>query len=495
MGVYFPQAAVLLRIRFEDKSKGNSNIYEQIHDVPIICKNITVNINDYTQADTFKLEIDYKNFPFDPRYIRAVAATIAMEDRGRIFEDDNSLSVVKIKRKVHGDNVIFIGFADEEKINFDDTRRTVTLEGRDYTALLIDKKYNKGAISLDKKIDEVILEVLKSSKDTEDIILDNRVNGELPILSKFWGEKDLLSGKRNSVKDETYWDVIQDIIRRAGLIAYIELDSLVISKPRNLYDANRAVTFVYGRNLTSLEYSRKVGRKKSFNLLLRSLNLNTKEVIEAKIPAEATNEWSEATGIANTEVKLKKIKADGTTAAKSGKNATDAGIKEQEETAPYMSFIVPDVVDKDHLIEIGQQTYEEIGRQEIEGSLTTKEMFSSDNRNEKFDLLKIRNGTPIQIFLEQGDLKQLINFRPNRQEDIKNNFILSNSDIDSVAKYLTARGWNKDIASVFASKINFFGNIFYTRSVEFTLDNANGFNMKIDFINFVETLSLKKAGQ
>lgn len=463
MGVYFPQCTAILRVRWENV-KPNNNSFEEVSDLPILCKSVRVSINDYTQADTFDIEVDYKNFPFDPRCIRAVAVTIAMEDAKRVFSGDNSLKYIVPRISGNNPNVVFIGFADEERITFNDSTRTVRLEGRDYTALLIDKKYNKGAISLEDTVDKVIAGILADAKETEAIKLNNQVQGDLPILSSYWGEKDLLSGKRGVKKDETYWDVIQDIVRRAGLIAYIELDKLVLAKPRNIYDKTKAKKFVYGKNLLSLEFSRKIGRRRGFNIVVRSLNLNSKEVLEAKIPAEATQEWSDATGISNTEVKLKTLKADGT-----------AEVKEKEDVAPYMSFLVADVSSKDHLIEIGQQLYEEIGRQEIEGNMETAEMATADGLNKEFNILQARNGTPLQIFLEQGDMKVLADSNKNRA---------------NVAQYLISRGWPSKVATIFSQKYNEFSNIFYTKSVEFTLNNESGFRAKFDFVNFIET----KAG-
>lgn len=470
MGVYYPQCTAILRVRWESLNNENES-FEKVSDLPILCKSVRVAINDYTQADTFDIEVDYKNFPFDPRCIRAVGVTIAMEDVKKVFNDDNSLQYIRHRFEGTNPNVIFIGFADEESVTFNDTTRTVRLEGRDYTALLIDKKYNKGAIDLEKTVDKVLEGILLDAKETEAIKLVNRVGAELPVLSSYWGEKDLLSGKRGIKKDETFWDVIQDIVRRSGLIAFIELDTLVISKPRNIYDKNKAVKFVYGKNLLNLEFSRKIGRRRGFNIVVRSLNLNTKEVLEAKIPAEATAEWSLATGIANTEVKLKKVKADGT-----------AGLKEAEEVAPYMAFIVPDVNSKDQLIEIGQQTYEEIGRQEIEGSMETAEMATAENNlknniGSEFNILRCRNGTPLQIFLEQGDLRVLND---------------SNKSKSDISKYLISRGWPTDVANIFSLRYNEFSNIFYTRSVEFTLNNESGFRAKFDFVNFIENKASAK---
>lgn len=410
-----------------------------------------------------------------------------MEDVKKVFNGDNSLVNVFPRETGANPNVILRGFADEERITFDDTKRTVRLEGRDFTALLIDKKYNKGAISLEKRVDEVLSSILADNEETAQIVLENQVQGELPILSSFWGEKDLLSGKRNSKKDETYWDVIQDIVRRAGLIAYIELSKLVLSTPRNLYDKNRAVKFVYGKNLMNLEFSRKIGRRRGFNLIVRSLNLSTKEVLEAKIPLQATQEWSDATGIANVEVKLKKIKADGT-----------AETAEKEEVAPYMSFLVADVTSEDQLIKVGEGLYEEIGRQEIEGNMTTAEMASADGMLKEFNLLHLRNGTPLQIYMNQGDLSALSAFYKSdgslKEFDPSNtSSAKKRAQIEAtVAKYLEARGWASKTATQFARAYGAYGDLFYTKAVEFSLDNDQGFKCKIDFINFIQTKANQK---
>lgn len=410
-----------------------------------------------------------------------------MEDVKKVFNADNSLVNVYPRETGSNPNVIFRGFADEERITFDDTKRTVRLEGRDFTALLIDKKYNRSAISLEKRIDEVLSGILADNEETAQIKLVNQVQGDLPILSSFWGEKDALSGKRNSKKDETYWDIIQDIVRRAGLIAYIELSNLVLSTPRNLYDKNRAVKFVYGKNLSNLEFSRKIGRRRGFNLIVRSLNLNTKEVLEAKIPLQATAEWSEATGIANTEVKLKKVKADGT-----------AEVAEKEEVAPYMSFLVADVTSEDQLIKVGEGLYEEIGRQEIEGSLTTAEMSSADGLLKEFNLLHLRNGTPLQIYMNQGDLSALSAFYKadgSIKEFDKSNTssVKQRQQIEAnVAQYLVRRGWASKTATQFARSYGIYGDLFYTKAVEFSLSNDQGFRCKIDFVNFIQTKSDQK---
>ena len=472
MAIYYPQASVLLRVRWEDFGDKKASL-QKVYDLSILVRNVTVNINDYTQADTFSLEVDYKNFPFDPRAIRSCGVTVFMQN----------VSSVSSKIQPSGDNAVFMGFADEESIRFDDSKRTVKMEGRDYTGLLIDRKYPKGTLNVEHRLDVVIKEILASLPETKDIALANRVltlGGEqLPTLSKFWGEKDKLGSRINVSSDRSYWDVIQDIVGRAGLIAYMELDKLVLSKPRVLYDKKKTKIFVYGKNVSNLEMKRKIGRIKGFNLVVRSLDLSKKEVIEAKIPAEASSSWSKETGIPNVEVKLQTLKPDGTPAEGDGKDA---------KPAPYMSFRLPDVANKAHLIRIGQELYEEISRQQIDGNLETKEMEIPDGTIEagkisgveRFDILKIRVGTPIKVEIDQGDLKGMSRFR----------------DIAERVNFLIRRGYKQEVAAAFAETMGRYDSVFFTKAATLSMDADSGFSCKVEFVNFIEIpKSLAGGGQ
>lgn len=425
-----------------------------------------MNINDYTQADTFDCEIEYKQFPFDPRCLRAVGITIHMEDVGSLYDDGtNSPTRINPSRE----NTVFIGFADEESISFDDTKRTVRFEGRDYTSLLIDRKYLGGPVNLELPIDEVVKALLVSLDETTDIEVVNKASANLPVLSKFYSDKDASSGKKNPKRDQSYWDLIQSIISQAGLIAYIELDKLVISTPRVLYGTDKVKRFIYGKNVKNLSFKRKIGRRKNFNIIVRSMNLSTKEVIEAKIPAEATPEWSAATNIPNEEVKVPDSSA-------SGKPEAAKELK----AAPYMAFRITNVNSKDHLIEVGQNIYEELGRQQIEGDLSTADMVVPESRSDltsgketdksEFDILKIRNGTPVSIWLDAPDMQNVMQFASKEARET----------------YLKARGINSKAARYLSENIGKADASFYTRAVKFSLDNTQGFQCEIEFINFIQ---------
>lgn len=464
---YYPQCAIKLKLRLEDFGDKSADLSKTNFEITCLAKKVNVEINDYTTADTFNCELDYDNFPFDPRSIRACGIVISIEDMGSLYKEDGTPQKIKINK----DNMVFVGFADEESISFDDGSRTVKLEGRDFTSLLIDRKFTDGHINLDKPLNEVVSSLIAGIEETKDLKVEFRGVTEFPVLSSFYSDKTNLSGKKNIKNNDTYWEVIQNIVADAGLIAYIELDKLVVTKPRTLYSKGQTNRrFVYGQNLKNLEFSRKIGRKKGFNIVVRSLNLESKEVLEAFIPKESSNEWSIESGIANVEVKLPKVKPNVGTEKENEASQNN----EEGEAAPYIAFRVSNVSNKKQLIEIGQSIYEEMSRQQIEGSFDTKEIavkyLDNYGRQTLFNVLKLRVGTPIYIDLAIKDKRAI--------DSIK-----SRSGIEG---YLVGKSYDKRVARSLSESLSKAKVPFYTKSVSFEMDSQTGFSCKVQFINFIE---------
>lgn len=460
MGFYYPRSVMILTVRWEEseynkkptsgvRSIGDAGKNLRTSEIVVYPKNVRVKINSYQEADTFSAELDYKSFPFDPRTIRACQVTIYIKNvQGEYKPTIKDLS-----------DVVFTGFADEESITLDDSRRVVRLEGRDLTSLLIDKKFGRGTVEINKDIKTLYEDFLTEVPGAESIDVVVRGDLDLPTLSKFLPDPSLKS--MNIKESESYWGVIQELASRAGLITFIEIDKLVISKPRALYDGakQKAVRFVYGKNIKALEYKKKIGRRKGFNVIVRSMNPLEKVVMTVKIPKEATDAWSDATGIPNVEVKIPDVD-------KEGKEIAYADLK----PAPYIAFTIPDVKYQAQLIEIGEQAYESMAREQIEGTLDTFEMDSSTQDGSDFDLLKLRMGTPIKVEIEQTDLSALGSMA--KPEEKK--------------KFLLKRGYSSQVANALTENLNRLSNFMYTRSVEFDL-NPTQFKVRVDFINFIET--------
>lgn len=461
MGVFYPSAAMALRVRWENFGNEDDKLLNELTNLIVQPRELSVTINDYTEADRFRASIDYKEFPYDPRSIRALGASIFIQDMRAMFKD-GELNRIEPQAGRDG-NVVFIGFADVETLDFDDTMRAVTFEGRDLTSLFIDAPFEERLLNLNKPLDQVIQSLVRELKATENIAVVNRTGSSLPSLGKFAEDLGVDAGQRNTDRRERYWDVIQDLARRAGLIAYMDLDELVLTEPRALYRKNEAKHFIYGKNLSRLTFRRKIGRVQRFNVAVRSMIQTTKEVKTVIIPQDASVEFERRTGIPRETVL--DIKFD-----KDGKLVTD----DDAEPAPLFTFLLPNIKDVNHLRSVGERIFEELGRQEIEGEMETKDMtvgFGTQDSPVEFDVTKLRVGEPLKVELE--DEQELNRLRG------------ASSTSEKIA-YLLERGYDPQIARVLAEALSRFNNVFYTRAVEFNLTEDGGFSCRLEFVNFIE---------
>jgi hypothetical protein len=460
MTLYYPQVAVELRILFEDFGKGDP-LTAREQRLSVTPKSATVSINDYTRADTFRLELDYKNFPFDPRTLRSVGVQIHMEDMKNLLNATGEPNFIKPSE----DNAVFLGFVDTDELRFDENSRSVSMEGRDFTGLFIDSPYrDPEPLSINQPLDIILQSLVRGLKATAKMSVELRGLTSLPNLGALATDYSPLTGYRNKKKNETYWDVIQDLADLAGVIIFVELDRLIVTKPNALYDRKKSKQFVWGKNLSTLEFQRKLGRLRYFNVHVKSLNPANKynAIIEARIPLQATQEWSTRTGVPLKEVQIEKVSAN---------KQSNEIIKEP---APYFTFRLANISDQAHLIQVGELIYEEIGRQQIEGRFTTKDMGTWEGESKpsakEFNLLKLRNGSPLDIKIYQDDLDAI-----SREKSPA-----------ARVNYLQNRGYSRAVAQAFALTLGKFTTPFYTKAVEFTMNADTGFQMDVDFINFIE---------
>lgn len=461
MSSFYPQMVMVLSVLWEDYKRGSAASSQAgNYTTSIIPERLTVSINDYRTADTFTCDLDYKNFPFDPRSIRSIQVQVHVEDMKKIMDWPEGM-------KPRADTVIFAGFADETTIDLDDDNRKVSFSGRDITSILIDTRWDGSLVDLQSEpLDKIVERILRKLDSTKNIKISTNIRGKMPTLAQIPGaygdpaagaDSDLRN-KRSSKSNESYWDVIQDLVTRAGLIAYIEIDKLMITEPNALYNKTDSKQFIYGRNVSSLQMKRKIGRIKDINLSLTSMNPRLSDpVIKCFIPRDATPEFKKRLRLPEGDIMIERIRPDGTK-------------EDKPEAAPFIAFNIPRAPSRQRLIEIGQNIFEEMSRQQIEGTIKTGEMLARNLQGAEFDLTKMRIGTPIDIKIDNGDLVGM-------------------RDIDSPQEreaYLRARGYSPEVAKYFAKTFTGFGSPFYTRSVEMSVTADDGFDINIGFINFIE---------
>jgi hypothetical protein len=457
MSYFYPQASVLLGIVFEsfDGSQTKTSSLEanpfKVYTFTVIARRVSVHVNDYTQADTFTCEIDYKQFPFDPRAIRNCKVTIALDNMESLYHQDGTINQIIPSEN----NIVFQGFADEESIDFDDEKRTVKLEGRDFTGLFLDTKWTGESIETDEPLDELIAGLIEDVPALKNIKVINDTGLPLPTLAQFAPNYEIQEQKANAHPNASYWDVIQDLVIRAALICYVSIDKLIITKPRVLYNESKAKRMIYGVNLKNLEFKRKLGRKKGFNVSVRSFDFKKKESVLAEIPKMGKADWLKSIGLTGAEITIPQINTDGSEGT--------------PKTAPYTSFRFANMT-LDQAIEKGQDIFEQMGRQQLEGSLTSKDMQFPQVNGTCVRATDIDVGTPLKIEIHQDDLDKISRL----------------GKISDRIQYLTDRCYPATIAKALARSLGKFSLTFYTKSLEFSMDQDTGFLMKVNFINFIQ---------
>jgi len=147
-------------------------------------------------------------------------------------------------------------------------------------------------------------------------------------------------------------------------------------------------------------------------------------------------------------------------------------------------FRLPDIKNRAHLVSVGESIFEELARQQIEGSLETGDMvvpsgelpdtggfnFPSLNFLSDFDITKIRVATPIEIGIDDQDVRML----------------KKTKGMADKTAYLVSRGYNPRVAGAIASAMGKFSTTFYTKAIEYRLSATEGFTCAIDFINWIE---------
>lgn len=445
-------------------------------------RKISITTNDYKTTDTFSMEIDFKNFPFDPRSIRACGVIIYMADTEKLYTQDGAVNKLVPGAPTKLDpsltNAVFSGFVDTETIRLDDSKQNVTFEGRDFTALLIDQKYEtpKGTstpIPLSQPLDKAITGLLAQFKATSQIKVVNRTgNTTLPTLAQFYPDfGSPLAGQKNPGPKESYWEIIQDMVNRAGLICFIHIDQLIIATPKNQATTqNDDIKFIYGQNVKNLELKRKLGRLKGFNIRVRSRV--GKRVLQADIPREATAAWAKAFGVPREDISIPVLKPDGTI-DKSAQGGTT-------QLAPFKTFPVPKISNKDQLVQIGQTLFEQYSLQQLEGSFTTREMLgrgptkdTTGNTKQSFkayDLTQMQKGQSLCIEIDVDDLAAISRL----------------SDEGSRTDFLIKRNYNRTVAAIFAKTLGKFSPRFQVTSYTMSLDQDNGWELAVNFQNILD---------
>jgi nitrogen regulatory protein PII-like uncharacterized protein len=390
-----PTAWVNLFVRFAPLGQPDPDALYRIDAIPV---EMLIEQNGHNAADTIELKIDNEKFPFDPRIIRGITIEAFLADMGDYQTGYWERQPVNALRDDHGR---FAGVIDEVETGFDDEWRWTKLKGRDYTAFFVDAvvldtdvSYKKDGVNVSLRA--ILEDIIASRFETENLSLDwpKKLKDIYPAEYK-GAAAEGRKGERKTREGESVWEAIQELCFDAGVIAYFDLDKLVVRLPRELFsDTLEPSTFWYmtlGRDILSYSPLREMGRQSGINVRVTSYDTAKKKTLRAHSPKDPAD--------------AKKPKISGSEIADDGgKNSEDG---EDSHPRPY---VVRNVVDQEQLQKIADSIYEQLRHQEMSAILQTDTMYDSKGRS----LVRMEYGDPLAINVSES-LDSILAFDPLTQ--------------------------------------------------------------------------------
>ncbi len=470
MAKYHPECRINISAVFDGLGSADNPITL----TDIIPFSVNVHLNSYKEADTWEVTFDAKAFPFSPELLRSAAVEIYL------YQKEDGVEAFHWSTPEH---LVSTGLVDNASMSHDESGGIVTLSGRDYTALLIDRQWdptksgNRGRIPdgpLDGVIQDLVDEAVQAerigrtltvqtfdydfditTKNVSKTVTHKKVTIKPPRTTK---SRSTRKKRGITVKaDSTYWDVIYKLALSYGYIVFVRNFDVVLSKPHVLqYLSQDYFRVAYGRNLSKLEMERKLSKEAVPQIRVRSYDPKTKQAIEGRFPSD--NQKGEAS-----------VDKKGN---QRGFVTTGVGTKKEE----YKVYTVPDVTDPKTLVDIARTTYYTLARGEGSIKFQTphlKDLGKADTGLDKRDMLLMRSGDAVEIVW-----------------DAFNTEIMMNKDIPREQKVSTLLqlGYSQEVSALVAanySKLDFLRQPFYVKEVNLTWDSERGALVDVEALNFI----------
>lgn len=478
--------------------------------LPISCQIRRTGIRD---ADEWEMEIDYRDLPLDPRAVRALGVEITV---GTVIADEYEAGMLGSKREdgtptsvvarqagdfVLGSTTRLVGFADEWDVGYSSKNGDkVKLSGLDVGALPRNEPLPRGlSINLDKPIDQGVSGLLDEFASMKGLQVIYDGEGDPPIPSELMprarkARKGKSSRKvRSGNQEMSVWDHITDVTVSLGFVPIFDGFELHISEPRTFFaNADNKRTMVYGRNLDNLELARK----------LSGLTVPTIEV-RCYDPQIGRTRWARAPEVAGKPSSGIYTPTDKPPSGGRANKVSPAGTAQDS----IKVLTVKGVTDNAFLERIAQNSFDQIGRQEIEGNFSTIEI-TSFRSEEEGDLLNMRAGEPVEILVDSppsdadqvpgdalsasggalgGPVAQATS-EPSTSAPTTTNFQeLTAMSVARRAEYLIGIGWNPVVAQRMSQAMDSvsFNSVFRVQDVVINWSSDDGLKIDCGFYNFI----------
>ncbi len=516
---------------------GNDNLSAISNILP---KTASVDLSGYRQAGKWALDFDYRNFPIDPRLCRAVLVEIHL---GCVQAQDFSDGMARTKptggrksvletRNVSGamreETLAIMGLADTIHSAWSDKGAMVHMEGRDLRGIMLDAGARPDVLAklkLDQPINLVVAQILALHPFgigiTVSVNDDDWPGGTIPSPADAQGLTRVNRGAFGTVpgmqpradpSQLSVWDIITNYCTVVGAVPYFIGQVLHVRPARSLYSrfkldarGNPAVPtpfqggqvrtvhtqagtekltirrLVFGGDVTSLEFERKLGGVKVPQVEIVSHNTSSTKrglgrLLIARFPPDPLVDSGDPAAVDETSSPT----SDATTEAAKVTSVAPGG--QTHKQIIRLSF--PGIQSQERLNRIARDLWEEIGRGEMGGKVSTKNLTTFGGTNQDPDLLSIRPGDPIEIVFDSRSLKSA---PPLSHEVADHNRRSFEDEVSFIAQRL---GGDRNLARVLVAtarnQVQELQSFFRVNNVHFGWDSENGVEVQFDYQNFLE---------
>jgi hypothetical protein len=451
-------------------------------------RNVRIERNGLTTAGTASIELNYLDAPFDPRILRAAAVEIligvvpaedfeAGTERGERRADGSLKSIIgKADDGTLQGATRFVGYVDDWGVRYSSEGDTVQLDCRDMSAILRDTALRGGeSIDLSLPIDRGVSQFLNEvSNTTQGVSVVYEGDGTAPVPGTVAPQsrrerrgRQQRRGRRGNER-MSLWDHITDVVQSLGLIPIVRDFDVILISPRTLFSTLGVRRMVYGINLKTLEFSRRLQGIKVPTIEVRAYDSELGRVRWARYPVR---DGEQASGILGRNNPPRALRAN---------EVTPSGANPDES---IRTMNVSGVVDPGTLENIARSAFEQIGRQEIEGMFETSEVSSVDESPDLADLLQLQSGDSIEVLLAAGTQQS----EENENAPNTSLSILTAMSRRQRREYFRAIGWSERVASQFAAlqDATGFQTVFRVQDVRITFDKDDGVKTSVGFINYI----------
>lgn len=494
MARYYPQAHSILRVVFDGFGVDDQDSEQKV--IPVRPKQATVVRNSYRQADSWELTFEAEDFPMDPRMVRTgqaeiwLYATPSVKEKSLItahgsldvpviprslmeavqeeadasaVSPGSSTPVGRKRSKIKAPTIA--GLFDEHSIEYSNSGKWVTIHGQDYTALLLAKQWpplpngRARKIPVGERLDRLLKRLLAEADTTDrmELVIEGVRAKDIPIV-----RANPVGSKRGIPieSDTSYWDVLYKLARRYGLVLFVRGVEVVLARPYNIgaHNVHRVRSMAWGRNLETLEMTRKMGMETAPSVIVKGYDEKAKKGVFAEFPQGT----------------LAKVKAGARTTKTTGGGKTKTGktrktnIKHSEE---YVIEPAWGISDPATLLEMARSLYLLKGKNERIVRFSTRDLTDLEDK----DILDLATGDAFSVTIREW---------VRDQAAIKS----AAMGFSHRVSYLESRGYSPAIAKIVAEKyrdIDFLERPLAVREVTYDFAEGEGISIEAELVDFI----------